>query len=55
MAERTLSLASFIEASGKPTIDIAGRELTTSVSTETSYAFIPIAVAVFIILTTWLV
>ena len=51
IADLTLSRASFTAVSGKPTIDIEGKELITSVSTQTSYALIPITVPVFTLFT----
>ena len=51
IADLTLSRASVTEVSGSPTIVTAGREFTTSVSTETSYALSPTTDAVFTLLT----
>ena len=46
MADFTLSRASLTAVSGNPTIENAGREFITSVSTQILYAFKPIPVAV---------
>ena len=51
IAERTLSLASLIAASGNPTIEKAGKPPNTSVSTVTLYASSPITVAVVTLFT----